>query len=49
MNDEDFEYHLNHLKNLNPDQLVADLELTTEEILDAFSATAEVFIYKEFG
>lgn len=42
-------YHWSHLKELDPDQLVSDLNLTTEEILNAFHERAEEFIQKEFG
>lgn len=49
MNDTDFTYHLNNLEALDPDQFVADLGLTTEQLLDAFPLEAEAFIEKEFG
>lgn len=43
------QYHLQHLAHLDPDQLVNDLQLTTEEILDAFEHVARHFIEREFG
>lgn len=46
---EDFNYHWENLEALDPDQLVSDLGLTTEEILDAFTYKARKFIEKEFG
>jgi len=46
---QDKEYHLVNLEALDPDQLVNDLELTTEEILDAFGARALAFIEREYG
>jgi len=49
MNAVDRVYHWANLKELDPDQLVSDLNLTTEEILDAFHERAEEFIQKEFG
>lgn len=45
----DKEYHMQNLAMLDPDQLVSDLQLTTEEILDAFEHIAEEFIEREFG
>lgn len=49
MNDIDMLYHMENLRNLDPDQLVGDLNLSTEEILDAFTLRAVAFIEKEFG
>ena len=49
MNDLDLLYHMENLRMLDPDQLVGDLNLSTEEILDAFTARAVEFIEKEFG
>jgi hypothetical protein len=49
MNTTDFDYHMKNLRELDPDQLVSDLGLTTEEILAAFYKDAAAFIYKEFG
>lgn len=48
MNFVSFMYHWNNLKELDPDQLVTDLELTTEDILERFSHEAEEFIKREF-
>ena len=45
----DFEYHMGHLEALDPDQLVCDLELTTEELIAAFPARAREFIEREYG
>lgn len=49
MEPQDFMYHLENLQALDPDQLVADLGLTTQQILDAFPLEATEFITKEFG
>lgn len=49
MNDTDFVYHLSNLEALDPDQLVADLGLTTEQLLDAFGREVDAFIEREFG
>ena len=49
MNESDFNYHWGNLEALDPDQLVADLGLTTEDLLDAFSYEAQLFIEKEYG
>jgi hypothetical protein len=49
MTPQDFMYHLENLQALDPDQLVADLGLTTQQILDAFTQEAVDFIAKEFG
>lgn len=45
----DFQYHMTNLEALDPDQLVADLGLTTDQILNAFMPEAIEFINKEFG
>ena len=45
----DMLYHYENLSMLDPDQLVSDLNLTTQEILDAFHDRAVQFIEKEFG
>ena len=49
MNEIDFRYHWDNLEALDPDQLVSDLNLTTEEILRAFSQKAGDFIEREYG
>ena len=49
MQPEDILYHWENLAALDPDQLVSDLNLTTEELLDAFTERAALFIEKEFG
>ena len=49
MNGVDFQYHWDNLEALDPDQLVSDLNLTSEEILEAFETKARDFIMKEFG
>lgn len=46
---EDFVYHFNNLRALDPDQLVSDLQLTTEEILEHFHEEARTFIEEQFG
>ena len=49
MNEQDFRYHWENLESLDPDQLVSDLGLSTEDILTRFRDVAEDFIEKEFG
>ena len=49
MNDLDYAYHFNNLRELDPDQLVSDLNLSTEDILMQFHEEAREFIEKEFG
>jgi hypothetical protein len=46
--DETILYHLDNLRELDPDQLVSDLNLSTQEILDAFPQRAIDFVIKEF-
>lgn len=49
MNIVDFAYHMENLRMLDPDQLVSDLRLSTEDILSSFHDEAREFIEKEFG
>ena len=49
MTQEDFDYHFANLQELDPDQLVSDLNLTTSEIMVAFPKKVDDFIDKEFG
>jgi hypothetical protein len=49
MNNEDFAYHMENLRMIDPDQLVSDLGLSTEDLLNAFWEEAREFIEKEFG
>ena len=49
MNEVDFRYHHDNLKELDVDQLVYDLGLTTEEIMAAFPHHVTNFIVREFG
>jgi hypothetical protein len=49
MNDIDFKYHMDNLRALDPDQLISDLNLSTEDILMHFHEEAREFIEKEFG
>lgn len=49
MNDVDYVYHWENLRSLDPDQLVSDLNLSTEDILRAFQHEAQTFIEQEFG
>ncbi len=49
LNGPDWVYHWDNLKALDPDQLVSDLNLSTDDILEAFHDRAEEFIQKEFG
>jgi hypothetical protein len=45
----DFDYHLENLKALDPDQLVSELGVSTEDIIDAFPAEVDRFIEREYG
>ena len=45
----DFDYHWDNLEALDPDLLVSDLGLSTEDILTRFRDVAEDFIEREFG
>ncbi len=49
MNDIDMLYHHENLRALDPDQLVSDLNITTDQLLAAFSQRAIDFIEEEFG
>ena len=49
VNESVFNYHWENLVALDPDQLVADLGLTTEEIMARFYHECQEFIEKEFG
>lgn len=49
MNEQDFRYHWENLEALDPDQLVSDLGLSTEDILTRFRDVAEDFIEREYG
>lgn len=46
---DEFYYHYCNLLELDPDQVVSDLQLTTEEILDAFPLRVAEYINEEFG
>ena len=45
----DYLYHIENLKALDPDQLVSDLGLSTEDIIEAFPAEVDDFIEREYG
>jgi hypothetical protein len=49
MNELDYKYHWENLEALDPDQLVSDLNLSSEEILSAFKEKADRFIEETFG
>jgi hypothetical protein len=49
LNQEDFDYHLLSLVHSDADYVVDVLELTSEEILDAFPMKAARFIEAEYG
>jgi hypothetical protein len=49
VNNEDVVYHLENLRALDPDQLVTDLNLTTDELLSAFMEEALEFLEREYG
>lgn len=48
MDIQEFIYHIETLRNLEPEELVADLRLTAEEIVDAFPDQVEAFIKENF-
>ena len=45
----DYHYHIENLKALDPDQLVSDLGLSTEDIIEAFPAEVDDFLEREYG
>jgi len=49
MNEIEFKYHWDNLEALDPDQLITDLNLSTEDILSAFGHRAREFIEREYG
>ena len=49
MDRNDYEYHYHHLEELDPDQLVCELDLSTEEILAAFPVRVREFLEKHYG
>lgn len=49
MNEQDYQYHYDNLEALDPDQLVADLDLSTEDILARFPTEARRFILDNYG
>jgi hypothetical protein len=49
MNDIELLYHLENLQALDPDQFVSDLNISTDELLEAFQERALKFIREEFG
>lgn len=49
MNVQEYEYHLENLRNMDPDDVVGELELTTEEILEAFESRVDFYIRDNYG
>lgn len=45
----DFDYHWENLRALDPDQLVSDLGITTDQLLMYFSTQAKQFIEDNYG
>jgi hypothetical protein len=45
----DYEYHMDTLREQDPDYIVDALALTTEELLHAFSQKAIDYIEEEYG
>lgn len=43
------EYYMETLSALDPDQLVSDLRIESDELLEAFSEKALLFIEREYG
>lgn len=49
MNEIDYAYHYENLRALDPDQLVSDLNLSTEDLLMHFHEEVREFIEETFG
>ena len=49
MNDMEFAYRLGHLLISDPDDVVAWLGVTTEELVEAFPDKVDAYIEREFG
>ena len=45
----DYEYHLENLKESDPDYIVDVLEITSEQLIKAFPNKVRKFILEEFG
>lgn len=43
------DYHMQQLREADPDYIVDVLQLTTEEILNAFPLRAALYIEEEYG
>ncbi len=46
---DDLNYYMANLMMLDPDQLVSDLNLSSEDIICAFPSEVRKFLEKEFG
>ena len=49
MNTQEYEYHYDNLANMDPDELVCELDLSTEEILNRFAPEIEAHIRDNYG
>jgi len=49
MKDYDFEFHLETLREMDPDELVLELGITTDEIIDRFGYHVDKYIQDNFG
>lgn len=49
MNNEEYMYHLSIMLEQDPDVVCCDLELTTEELIEAFPQRVREFIKENFG
>lgn len=49
MNEQDYKYHYEMLEALDPDQLVADLDLESADIMARFPNETRNFIINNFG
>lgn len=49
MNAQQYDYHYENLANMDPDDVVGELELTTEEILEAFPSRVDFYIRENYG
>jgi len=49
MDRNEYEYHYKLMEALDPDQLVADLELETEDIMVRFPTEVRRFIEENYG
>ena len=49
MNRQEYEYHYENLLNMDPDVVVGELDLSTEDLLNAFEFRVEEYIKDNYG